>query len=220
MSDSSATCWSVIAGAAAGSQRDRREFARRYEPIARAYLAARWSRGQEIDDAVQDVFLACFEQGGVLQRADPERGFRAFFYGVVRNVARRFEERRRDGRERPAHSDLDEVQADAFSLSEAFDRAWAQSILAQDAQRLAMIAREAGPEAQRRVQILRLRFEDDLPIRDIAKRWDADPTHVHRQYARARREFKRALLEVVAFHHPRDPDEVENEAARLLDFFV
>ena len=39
---------------------------------------------------------------------------------------------------------------------------------------------------------------------------------LHHSYALARQEFKAALLEVVAFHYPGRPAEVEQEAANLL----
>ena len=39
---------------------------------------------------------------------------------------------------------------------------------------------------------------------------------LHHAYALARQEFKTALLEVVAFHSPGSPAEVEREAAGLL----
>ena len=43
----------------------------------------------ELEDVVQEVFVTCFKEDGPLSRADPERpgGFRAYLYGVVRNVA-------------------------------------------------------------------------------------------------------------------------------------
>jgi RNA polymerase sigma-70 factor (ECF subfamily) len=60
MSGPLTTCWALIRAAADGSPRDREEFAHRYAPVLRAYLAARW-RGapllQDLDDAVQDVFV-------------------------------------------------------------------------------------------------------------------------------------------------------------------
>jgi hypothetical protein len=54
----------------------------------------------------------------------------------------------------------------------------------------------------RRVELLRLRFQDGLPIRSIASRWGEDPAKVHHEYATARAEFRAALREVVAFHRP------------------
>ncbi len=68
----------------------------------------------------------------------------------------------------------------------------------------------------KRVEILRLRFEENLPIRTIAELWGVPAAGLHHEYALARQEFKAALLEVVAFHHPGSPAEVEQEAAGLL----
>ena len=93
------TCWSLLRDAAAGGAASRAEFAARYAPVVRAYLAARW-RGsnllQELDDTVQEVFIECLRDGGLLDRARADRpgGFRAFLYGAVRNVALRAEARR------------------------------------------------------------------------------------------------------------------------------
>ena len=53
-------------------------------------------------------------------------------------------------------------------------------------------------------------------IREIARLWAADPAELHREYARARREFKAALAEVVAFHHPGSAAAIERECAELL----
>src|SRR4051812_16682848 len=99
------TCWTVIRGAARGEPRDRDDFARRYEPVVRVYLAARWRSSERIrtlDDAVQEVFVECFRGGGALDRLDPDRpgGFRAFLYGVVRIVALRAESARARGKVR------------------------------------------------------------------------------------------------------------------------
>jgi hypothetical protein len=68
--------------------------------------------------------------------------FRAFLYGVVRNVARRFESQPR----RPVDP-LSEIPADEASLSQLFDRTWAQAIMTEAAQRHGRQASERGPEA-------------------------------------------------------------------------
>jgi RNA polymerase sigma-70 factor (ECF subfamily) len=218
MSHFESTCWTVIQAAAAGDAAERTRFAHRYERVIRAYLTARWRgsslRGQ-IEDALQEVFVECFKHGGVLDRADRGRagGFRPFFYGVVRNVARRFEA----GRVRPpAQTDLDSLVADDDSLSRVFDRAWAKALMREAAERQAERARLAGADALKRVDLLRLRFHDELPIRDVAARWNVDAAQLHHEYAKARREFKDALLEVMAFHHPGPPTEVEQACAELL----
>jgi DNA-directed RNA polymerase specialized sigma24 family protein len=216
MPTSESTCWTVIRAAAAGSPTDREELARRYLGVIRAYLAARW-RGSalrdDLDDAAQEVFVECFRQGGVLEAAGAGRvpGFRAFLYGVVRNVARRFESR-------PARTvgPLPDVAADEASQSRVFERTWAQAIMAEAAQLQKSRAADCGDEAQRRVELLRLRFEEGLPIRTIAARWGIEADRLHHAYALARQEFRAALLEVVAFHQPGSPAELEREAASLL----
>src|SRR6516165_1713777 len=128
------TCWTIIRAAAAGSPSDREELARRYLGVVRAYLAARW-RGAallpECDDAVQEVFVECFRQGGALEAAGDGRvpSFRAFLYGVVRNVARRFESQPR----RPAGT-LPEIAANETSLSRLFERSCDREIMTEAAQ--------------------------------------------------------------------------------------
>jgi RNA polymerase sigma-70 factor (ECF subfamily) len=216
MSTSESTCWTVIRAAAAGSPAERDELARRYLGVVRAYLAARWRDSElrsDLDDAVQEVFVECFRQGGVLSAAGAGRvpGFRAFLYGVVRNVARRFE-----SRPVRAAGPLPEVPAREESLSRLFDRSWAQAIMTQAAQLQKRQAAERDPAAVRRIELLRLRFEENLPIRKIAEQWGVPAAGLHHAYALARQEFRAALLEVVAFHHPGSPPEVEQEAASLL----
>jgi len=92
------TSWRLIRQAAAGDPTDRDEFARRYLPAVRTFFVARWRRSplaKDVEDAVQEVFVECFRPGGALPKADPSRpgGFRPFFFGVLRNVALRFEQR-------------------------------------------------------------------------------------------------------------------------------
>jgi RNA polymerase sigma-70 factor (ECF subfamily) len=217
------TCWTLIHGAATGRAADRAAFARCYTPVVRAYLAARWRdtpRWQDLDDAVQEVFVACFEPAGLLRRADPTRpgGFRAYLYGLVRHVALRFEERatrdraRRDG----AEADLDLVPDDGPDLARAFDRAWARALLREAAARQDERARQAGGASARRVELLRLRFHDGLPIREVARLWGEDAARLHHEYAQAREEFREALREVVAFHQPGPAAEVDRACAELV----
>jgi RNA polymerase sigma factor (sigma-70 family) len=216
MSTSESTCWTVIRAAAAGSPADREELALRYLAVVRAYLAARW-RGSplrpDLDDAVQEVFVECFRQGGALEAAGAGRvpSFRAFLYGVIRNVARRFE-----SRPMRAAAPLPEIAANEESQSRLFERTWAQALMAEAAQLQQRRASERGPEALRRVELLRLRFEEGLPIRAIAERWGVAAAELHHAYAKARQEFRADLLEVVAFHHPGSRAEVEQETASLL----
>ena len=223
MSDSNTTCWFLIEGAAAGREGDRAVFAERYAAVIRAYLGARWRqspRSSDLDDAVQEVFVECFREGGILERADRERpgGFRAFLYGVARNVARRFEERAGRRREGPCPSgvDLQNIERDESTLSRVFDRAWARSLLREAFTVLRERAGQADAGMSRRVELLNLRFRDGTPIRDIARDWQVDAKALHREFDRAKKEFREALAEVVAFHSPGTAAEIEERCSELL----
>ena len=209
------TCWTLIRAAAGGDPAARDRFARVYLPVVTVYLAARWrSARRGVEDAAQDVFVECFRAGGLLEKADPDRdgGFRAFLLGAVRNVARRHEARRRVDARLPA-----DLPADDTGPAEAFDRAWARALLKEAGRVQHQHAEKAGPSAVRRVQLLRLRFGEGLPIRDIAARWGEDAAKLHHEYATAREEFRSALREVVAFHHPGVTDgEIDRACGDLL----
>jgi RNA polymerase sigma factor (sigma-70 family) len=217
------TCWTLLREAAAGGEEPRAEFVRRYEPVVRAYLAARW-RGsglvQELDDTAQEIFLECLRGGGVLDRARSDRpgGFRALLYGAARNVALRVEMRRlrQAVREPASNIGFESIPSGEDSLSHVFDRAWARAVVREAAGRQAVLAAERGEAAVRRVELLRLRFHDGLPIREIARLWGMDAAVLHHEYARARREFRAALRDVIASHHPGSPEVVDGECAQLL----
>ncbi len=198
-----------------GQPADREELARRYEGAVRAYLAARW-RGSalrdDLDDATQEVFIECFRRGGALEAAGAGRvpGFRAFLFGVIRNVARRFESRPVRAVGTTPDTPADAPVSRASSTEPGRGRSWRRRPSCRKP------AAERGPSAVQRIELLRLRFEESLPIRAIAERWGVDARSLHHAYALARQEFKAALLEVVAFHQPGSPAELEEEAASLL----
>ncbi len=217
------TCWTLLRGAAAGDRADREEFARRYLPVARAYLTARWRQRlneDELEDALQEVFVECLRDDGVLERLQggAREGFRAVLYGVVRNVALRVETAAaRTNARRARDLPLEDVQADDPSLSRVFDRAWAVAIVREAASRLKARARAGDdPEARRRVELLELRFQAGLPIRTIAERWGVDAARLHHDYARARREFEAELRELVAFHNPAGTADRRMECLQVL----
>ncbi len=215
------TRWTIIRDAANGDERARAEFARRYEDVIRAYLGARWrgaSHRDEIDDAAQEVFVQCFRSESPLLRADPDRrgGFRAFLYGLVRNVARMSERTRKRRREQQSEGDLNQFEVDETPLPEVFDRAWARAIMRDAADLHLERARADGPDALRRHKLLVLRYGDNLPIREIAARWKVDAALLHREYPKAREEFKRSLMDVIRELQGGDPGDVERECAQLL----
>lgn len=223
MSEPTATCWTLIEGAAGGDEVDRERFASRYGSVVRATLAARWrgsGRDADLEDAIQEVFLECFKEGGALQTAEPGRrgGFRGFLFGVVRNVAHRHDERRGRRREVTMDTGITPPGQDTGrgEMEKAFDRAWARQILRMAAEHQATMARRRGESAMRRVELLRLRFDDGLPMREIATRWDTTREKLKDDYDQARIEFERSLKDVVAFHLPGMQEEVDRECRNLL----
>jgi RNA polymerase sigma-70 factor (ECF subfamily) len=220
------TRWSLIARAAGGDGEARETFAQRYQPVVRAYLAARW-RGnrsaRDLDDAVQETFVDCFREDGALirARAGGGGGFRAYLFGVVRTVALHFETRhaRRVEREEPERFHVETIASADEDLARVFDRAFATAVLREAQDLHAERARAAGDTGLARVELLRLRFEEGLPIRTIAARWSVDAKGVHHQYARARKEFKAALFDVLV-EQGVARDEVDSECSRLLELLA
>ena len=213
----------MIVAAAEGNPREREAFARCYLGSIRAYLIARWRATlyfEYVDDAVQDVFMECFQSGNPLARVDQSksRGFRPFLYGIVRNVARRFESRINSETQQRTHGhiDVDAIPVDDSQLSQIFEREWARSIMRQAAEQQRTRAEQLGDAALARVELLRLRFEEELPIREIAKLWQVDAPVLHREYAKARQEFKDSLRQVVAFHFTGSHVDLQREIAAIL----
>lgn len=222
MRGGASTCWTEIDAAARGSVSERESFAHRYLPVVKAYLLARWRRSRlraDVDDAVQEVFVECYRNGGVLDKAERGRpgGFRGFLFGVARNVARRVETRRSQVRERQQGDEFDFfAQANEGKLEAEFDRAWAVGVMRQAAE----LQRERADDdegARQRVELLRLRFQEALPIREIATRWGVDAQRLHYEYLKARKEFEGALRHVVAYHNPDSAAATRTECEALLD---
>ena len=109
------------------------------------------------------------------------------------------------------------------ALQEPGDRA---PVAAQDPPQLAVptqgiqtIPEEWGEDAVRRHRLLKLRYGENLAIRDIAVRWDVKADWLHGQFRQAREEFRRALIEVVGEMHGGGPAAVRAESRRLLSHF-
>lgn len=204
--------------AAAGDAESREEFSRLYDPIVRSYLAARWRRSledEDVSDGVQEVLLQCFKEGGALGRVLDDRpgGFRAYLYGVARNVAATLEAARA---RRPVNDDgLDAVPSDEATLSRAFDRAFARA-LTREARRIMESRADRGENARHRARALALMYEEGLPAREVAARMGVDVAAVYIHLSRGRKEFREALVEALARHHPGESEaELERRCVEI-----
>ena len=215
------TCWDLIQEAAEGDGRAREEFVRRYLPAIKAYLTARWQdsplRG-EIEDGTQEVFWQCLRPGGTFERVEQVEGdFRGYLYGLVKNVARMAERRQLRRREELTGDPLaTENVTDDSSLSRVFDRAWSRTVVAEAVERQRQVARSAGADAERRLEILCLRFHENLPAREIAARLGVAANQVHRDLARARDEFYDSLKATLREHKGTSDIDLQRECRDLL----
>ncbi|MEM7201648.1 MAG: sigma-70 family RNA polymerase sigma factor [Planctomycetota bacterium] len=199
----STTHWTIVLAAADGDAEARETFATRYLPVVRAYLRARW-RGRaaqsDLEDAVQEVFVDCLRDDGALTRVEREHqgSFRSYLAGVTRNIALRFETGGAKRRQRIAEDERpDDTPDEEARLTKIFDRAWAQSLVQEAAERLTAAAEQAGPEAVRRVELLRRRYHEGNALKDVAEEWGVPAKAVYREIERARAEYAAILRRVV-----------------------
>lgn len=173
---------------------------------------------ERVADSAQEVFLKCLEPHGVLERANRDRGrFRAYLYGVVRNVARRALRERRNGVAEMPSEVLDEQTA---SPAEVFDREWAAAI-GREALELLVERSRGNPRRALQIHVLWMRNVDELPARDIGSRLGIpDVKDVYQLIQTGRRQFERALLEVVGRYYPdTSPAGLEERCREIGSFF-
>ena len=114
---------------------------------------------------------------------------------------------------------LREARSADPTASRALDLRWARQTIRNALQLQARRAHEEGEAARQRVELLRLRFEENLPIREVASRWKVDARFLHGQYRRARREFKITLKRLLSSRRNVPADELDQEIQDLLDVF-
>jgi RNA polymerase sigma factor (sigma-70 family) len=215
----------MIHRAADGSVTAGNGFAERYMKVVRTALGARWNGRpnllQDVDDAAQEVMVDCLKMNGALGRADSQAkgGFRAYLYGITQRTALKFETKaaRRFRRESPGSFHPDQVAADDTTLGSALDRSLAKAVMQGAFDLYDQRAADQDEDYGRRVELLRLRFYDGLPIRDIADRWQEPREKVHRTRVRALREFKDCLRELLGLQEGCAGETLDAELARLLD---
>jgi len=198
---------------------------RRYLPAVRAFLAARWREtvlAQDIEDTTQIVFLRLLRPGSLLD-GDLKRlktdTFRAYLYGMLRNVAISNERRVRRRREEQAPADIDlaAIEASEAEFSAAFDRAWANTCMAEAFALLMERARKGDRAIERRLRLLRGRHGEGLMVKDLAQREKTSRATVDRELKQARSEFREALKIVFERHSGGAEFDAESHFGRILD---
>ena len=77
-------------------------------------------------------------------------------------------------------------------------------------------AEARSEDHRRRVELLRLRFDEGQPIRAIAEHWQVDPKWLHHQYEQAVKEFLVALKCVVGLAERCPREQLRKHCEELL----
>lgn len=206
----SATAWSVVLGAADRGSADWRAhfetLVRKYwKPVWR-YLVRRW--GLNPDDAAdftQEFFARLLEED-TLRKASPAKGrFRLFLKFelrdlVVEKLRRRTAQKRGGGRAPLPLSEADRDlrrSPEASSPEDEFDRTWAAEIVSRALERLEERLRAGGRDTTWAVFRLCAVGAPPKTYRDCARELGLTVTDVGNHLFRARREFRRLLLDEV-----------------------
>lgn len=220
------TRWSLILHAAGGGADARsalETLCRTYRPAVLAYVRAHLRARDEAEDLTQAFFEHLLEQQ-LAQRADPERGrFRAFLLTALKNFLAsaytRSQTQRRGGGN--AALPLDEFDPpDDDGPEQAFEREWAQAVLAEALERLHAEARRAEKEALfRRLRPFLLETPEEDEYAAVAEafglRRNTLAVAVHRLRARLQELVRAVVADTVS-----DRTEAETELRRLRGQFT
>jgi len=202
-----------------------------YRPVYALYRRAHQLSPEDASDLTQSFFLHLMN--GALLRADPTRGrFRAFVKVAARNHfldAKRLKSAA--GALAPSHwtALLDDAKSTppadpSLTAEEAFDRAFAERLVAAAVDTFTEACRQAGTDTH--AQLIRLRYLEPSTdgtrglVAAIAEELGIRPDQVSRQLYKAKQAFRTHLVAAVRATLPPsevdDPDAVEEELSTLL----
>ena len=123
------TIWTTIHRAGEQDSSALQRVAERYRQPVLEHIRRRGFQGNDAEDVCQDVFVRVL-QGGVLAKADPERGrFRSLMLSVTTHVILDRYRKRRD-------VPVEDIDTTSHELTDAFDRTWALHLTEQAIERL------------------------------------------------------------------------------------
>jgi len=222
------THWGMVHGAR-GDREQLDLLLRRYQPALLSYVRAMGMPDAEAHDAVQDFIVRVLLGRDLLGRADPARGrFRALLKTSLRNDVhdRRRAARSRKKVEGPAYVDGVTVGAGGVGSAadeiaeDAYDRAWAATVLNEALRRVERSCRAASMDGhwaafERNVIGPASRGLSPVPLDLLAAELGvADAQTVSNMLQTVRRKVRRAMEDVVRETVSGD-DEVEEELREL-----
>ena len=230
------TRWSLVGRAAlpgsANGPLALGELCQIYLPALRAHLVGPMRvEENRADDLLQGFLTDKVIEQNVLAAADPKRGkFRTFLLTALERFAIDAHRHETARKRAPASKMLDvddhaERVVEHVDPSEAFDRAWATTVLGEVMRRM-----RAEAEATERPHLwgifearMLLPITDGTPPpshEDLAKQWSLDsPTQSANALGSAKRLFTRTFRAVVA-EYAADESEVDSEIRELWEIFA
>jgi RNA polymerase sigma-70 factor (ECF subfamily) len=166
-----------------------------YDAVVRFF---RTKAGPDADDLVQRTFLRCNEHVG---RFRGTGSFRAFLFGIARNVL--LEHIRRRTRDRRNSPDFHEE-----SLADLQPGVWTQAVARRQKRNLVAALTRIPVESQ---MLLELYYWEELSVAELSTALDIPAGTVKSRLHRARGQLQDAIARV-----PADPDD-HRSASHLLD---
>jgi RNA polymerase sigma factor (sigma-70 family) len=203
------TSWDLLSDAArrdGQSTAALNEFAERYYPAVRAFVAAIVREPTRADDLTQRFFETVVLSGRLLAHADQRRGsFRPYLKQAIRNfLIDEYRRRMRSlGPEIPADAAREEWNAVAEQSAGAdreMLRAWARSLVAIAVARVETVCRENAQDQHFQLFKRRYLSDADRPPswRDVGEMFGLDEKIARSRADTAVRHFRLALRELIA----------------------
>ena len=138
-----------------------------------------------VDDVAQEAFIVAYNR---LDEYDHDRDFGAWLRGIARNLV--INERRKNARRKRILSDnLTDVLVFTSSVAEEEEREIGDNGLA----RMKALKECIATLPEKRLQMMRSRYEDDLSAQDIAERYGMKPPAVRKALERVRASLRKCM---------------------------
>jgi len=223
------THWSLIDDAGAGGTEVRRQaltlLLKIYLPVLRSHLLKRGTRGQNVDDLLQEFLVSRILEKNILQLADQGRGnFRSFLAtaldNFLRNAHRDESAAKRLAVQANTLEDDANLPAAGATPGDSFDYAWARQVLGQAIRRMRRQCAQ-GHRAdiwgvfKRRILLPALRNVEPTPYGELVESLHIDSaTQASNLLVTAGRMFTRCLRNILSAYQVSQED-IETEIRDL-----
>ncbi len=141
------------------------EFFRVYDNLLRRYARSRGMRNEDLDDCLQEVWVAVSRQLADFQRPQDRPGLRAWLYRLVQNKATDIVRRKCRSRAAPLDcvGDVPAVERHEDAVAEAEEARWQHHLVRT------MLDELRGQVTDLNYRVLHLRLVEDCSISEVAE---------------------------------------------------